>query len=111
MENATLASPETLYKGELCEIIAAKTGLPLEDVRLFYDFYHKEVMLALGAGKAVQIRGFGKFFARTAPARKAYNIQTDAVMDVPEKIKPEFKVGDTFKRVVARLFKGATKNE
>ena len=97
---------QTLYKRDFCEIIASKTDFTLEEAELFYDIYYKEIMLAVGAGKTVQIRGFGKFYPHRAPARKGYNMQTGEMIEIEEKIKPEFKAGNIFKKVVAKLFKG-----
>ena len=94
-----------MIKSELVERISQQNPhLYQRDVENIVNAILNEIILALGRGDRVELRGFGAFSVKARPARVGRNPRTGAHVPVHEKSVPFFKTG---KEMRERLNRGA----
>jgi integration host factor subunit beta len=91
-----------MIKSELIRRLAERhpRRLFVKDANRFVDALFDEIEAALVRGDRVELRGFGTFTVKTWPARRAHNPKNGAIVDVPKKRHPVFKMG---KQMLFRL--------
>lgn len=82
-----------MTKSELIERVAARTGLTKGRAEMVVSTIFDSMTDALVQGDGIEIRGFGSFTVRTYKAYEGRNPRTGAVVHVPPKKLPFFKVG------------------
>lgn len=90
----------TMGKSDLVDAVSEKCGCSKKDTAVALDAMLGAVTAALKRGDKVQLTGFGVFEVRTRQARKGKNLQTGAVIDIPETKVPAFKAGKGLKDAV-----------
>lgn len=85
-----------MQRKEFVSKIAEKTDMKLKDVNAVLDGFIEVMTEAFEDDERVELRGFGNFIAKTRKARKARNIQTGEVVDVPAKKILTFKQSSLF---------------
>lgn len=85
-----------MQRKEFVSKIAEKTGMKLKDINAVLDGFIEVMTEAFEDDERVELRGFGNFIAKTRKARKARNIQTGEVVDVPAKKILTFKQSSLF---------------
>lgn len=84
-----------MNKTELVKTLASRTGLDQRTVGGLLDalFDPKDGVIAaeLAAGRAVAIRGFGAFEARSAAPRIARNPRTGEAVQLPAQVRPAWR--------------------
>jgi len=71
-----------------------------KDMAFAIDIIFQAMTDALIRDERVEVRGFGNFTVRYRDSRKGKNPKTGAVIDVPSRKVPFFKVGKELKRLV-----------
>lgn len=89
-----------MNKGELVNVISAKTGATKKDTEETLNALLDSIKDALVKGEKVQLVGFGSFETKVRAARKGKNPQTGAEMKIPACKAPSFKAGKALKDVV-----------
>ncbi|MFW5855416.1 MAG: HU family DNA-binding protein [Thermodesulfobacteriota bacterium] len=89
-----------MNKSELIEALAKETELSKKDAGGAVDGLLKIIKQTLGAGKDIQLTGFGRFYVDEQKERKGRNPQTGAEMTIPAKNVPKFKPGKELKDTV-----------
>ena len=83
-----------MTKKELIQALAKKIpGLYFRDVECIVNAVFDEITKNLVDGNRVELRGFGVFSTRTREAKVGRNPKTKALVNVPAKKVPFFKVG------------------
>lgn len=83
-----------MTKSDLIQHVAEKEAtLSRRDIELVVNTIFEELERALVAGDRVEIRGFGSFSVKQRDAREGRNPKTGALVSVPAKKVPYFKVG------------------
>jgi DNA-binding protein HU-beta len=72
-----------MNKNELINTIAKATGIPTKDVKAVVEACFKIMEDSLTKGDRVVIRNFGSFSVRKRAARRARNMATQQMMEVP----------------------------
>lgn len=91
-----------MNKNELAIAIADRTETTQVQAKAFLDAFTAVVQETVAAGdEKVVIPGFGTWERKFSDARTATNPATGGTIDVPAKYRASFKVGSTFKDVVA----------
>lgn len=85
-----------MQRKEFVSKIAEKTDMKLKDINAVLDGFIEVMTEAFENDERVELRGFGNFIAKTRKARKARNIQTGEVVDVPAKKILTFKQSSLF---------------
>src|SRR5689334_17754479 len=88
------ASPKAaMIKSELIEKLAEQNPhLYRQDVEDLVNAILDTIAAALERGERVELRGFGAFTAKRRGARAGRNPRSGAVVAVPEKVVPTFKM-------------------
>lgn len=95
-----------MNKKELADTLAARTGLSANKAKevvdaIFSTAEGKGIIAGeLGAGRRVQITGFGTFEARRREARKGINPGTGAEITIPARQYAAFRPGKGLKERV-----------
>lgn len=89
-------SDNTLNLSDIAAIVAEATGLEAKDAKKAVQATLYAIQQQVANGKKVQFVNFGKFELVHQEARTARNPRTGAEIDVPEKWKPKFFVGQGF---------------
>lgn len=93
---------ETLHRQALAGRIARQLGITMaqadETVAATFDAIAAE----LDAGHSVTIRGFGTFEARRMQPRTRRKPDTGEIIEVPARVKPAFRSGETLRRRLNR---------
>lgn len=93
-----------MTKSELIQQLAEKQArLPHSDVQLCVDLLLGAITESLGAGRRVEIRGFGSFSRQQQAPRLARNPKTGERIEVPAKYTPRFKAGNELRNRVNQL--------
>lgn len=82
---------EILSKSDLIDAVAKKTGKEKKVVADIVDNVLGFIGNAAKDEKTLQLKNFGTFEVKTRAARKARNLRTNEVIDVPEKKYVHFK--------------------
>jgi integration host factor subunit beta len=79
--------------GLIKRLAAANPHLHARDLERIVDTVFEQIVLALGRGERVELRGFGMFSTRGRGERVGRNPRTGAEVTVPGKAVPRFKAG------------------
>lgn len=79
--------------GLIKRLAAANPHLHAREVEQIVATVFERIVLALGRGERVELRGFGVFSTRGRGGRAGRNPRTGAKVVVPGKAVPHFKVG------------------
>jgi integration host factor subunit beta len=79
--------------GLIKRLAAANPHLHARDLERIVDTVFEQIVLALGRGERVELRGFGMFSTRGRRERVGRNPRTGNEVAVPGKVVPHFKVG------------------
>ena len=82
-------------KKDLVEEIANRTGLTQVDTKIVVETFFESIAKALGSGRKIEIRGFGRFKVKEKRARMARNPHTGEAVHVKASMKPVFDSGRT----------------
>ena len=82
-----------MTKADIVYQIAARTGVEQQQVKRVVQLTFDHVVEALARDGRVELRDFGVFEARLAPARMARNPKTGVPVTLPERRRVRFKAG------------------
>ena len=77
----------------IAHLATANPHLRQQDVELIVATIFNEIVVALGRGDRVELRGFGAFSTKRRAARTGRNPRTGEAVDVAGKVVPYFKPG------------------
>ncbi|MBI5682771.1 MAG: integration host factor subunit beta [Deltaproteobacteria bacterium] len=90
-----------MTKSDLIGCISEKVkNFTPRDVELIVNSIFTSMSESLMNGEKIEIRGFGSFKIKHRNARKGRNPKTGALVDVPAKKVPFFKVGKELKEMM-----------
>ena len=89
-----------MNKEELVQEVAKKAKVTQKEAAEVINIFMETVQATVADGQKVTLVGFGTFEARKRAARTARNPQTNATIEIPEKIAPVFSAGKKFKDIV-----------
>ncbi len=90
-----------MTKKDLIETVQKRLkDYPKKDVSFAVNIMFQAMMDALIRNERVEIRGFGNFTVRSRDSRRGRNPQTGAIVDVPFRKVPFFRVGRELRRIV-----------
>lgn len=89
-----------MYRKELIEKIAEKSGLTKKDSETALNAFIDAVGDALAGGDKVTITGFGSFEVKERAARTGRNPATGETISIPSSKSPKFKASKTLKETV-----------
>lgn len=89
-----------MNKSEFIDAIAAKSGMPKNQVAKFVDAYNETVVETLAKGDDVRLIGFGTFAISQRAARTGRNPQTGAPIKIAASKAPKFSAGAQFRAAV-----------
>ncbi len=93
-----------MNKSDLVEALAEATGMTKADAARAVDAMFSPsdgiISRALGAGKRVQITGFGTFESKQRKARMGRNPRTGATIHIPASKTPGFRGGKGLKDAI-----------
>ncbi len=84
-------------KKDLVEEIANRTGLTQVDTKIVVETFFESIAKALGSGRKIEIRGFGRFKVKEKRARMARNPHTGEAVHVKASMKPVFEASKELK--------------
>ncbi len=90
----------TLTKPGLTDELAAVSGLTKEESETVVETIFEQITQALVKGDKVELRGFGSFRVRHRNARRGRNPKTGALVSIPRRRVPFFKVGRHLRQLV-----------
>ena len=85
-----------MTKKELIDTIAIQTGVSVKDTTIVVENLISTIKDSVESGKQIFIRGFGSFGMKEKSARKGRDIRKNAIVDIPAKKVPFFKVSKNF---------------
>ena len=85
-----------MTKKELIETIASQTGVSVKDTTIVVENLISTIKDSVESGKQIFIRGFGSFGMKEKSARKGRDIMKNAIVDIPARKVPFFKVSKNF---------------
>ena len=89
-----------MNKGELVNLLAAKTNTTKKEASAFLDSFIDSVTRAVTDGDKVTLVGFGSFELREYKTRSGRNPKTGEPMQIPATTVPKFTAGKTFREAV-----------
>lgn len=89
-----------MYRKELIEKIAEKSGLTKKDSEAALNAFIDAVGGALAGGDKVTITGFGSFEVKERAERQGRNPATNEPMLIKASKSPKFKASKTLKEIV-----------
>ena len=92
-----------LSKNDIIDAVSDNLDLSRSDVDSIVSEAFDVITNSLTEDKDVQIYGFGKFFVKDVPARKARNPKTGETIDVDATKKPGFKASSTLKERIKEM--------
>jgi len=92
-----------MNKSQLIEQLATKANITKKKAELVTNLVFDSMSEALARGDRIEIRGFGSFVNKEYKAYDGRNPRTGAVIQVPEKCLPFFKVGKELRERVDGL--------
>ncbi|ANN80876.1 HU family DNA-binding protein [Bordetella flabilis] len=90
-----------MNRQELIEIVAAQTEQSQRAVDRMLAALINTIQDTVAGGEKVSIQGFGTFEPKHQQARTGRNIATGDPVEIPATIKPRFKPGVNFRKIVA----------
>lgn len=82
-----------MYKKELIETVAKKTGKSQRDVKETLEAILNTITATIRRGEKVTLTGFGTFSVQESKARTGRNPQTGKAIKIKAKKRPKFKAG------------------
>jgi DNA-binding protein HU-beta len=89
-----------MNKKELIKAVVEATGFPKKEVTTVVDTVFDKIAEALKNGESVNIAGHGKYEVRERAARKARNLHTGEIVEVPSRKIPTFKPAKSLRDAV-----------
>ncbi|NQU67343.1 MAG: integration host factor subunit beta [Candidatus Marinimicrobia bacterium] len=89
-----------MTKAEIISDVASKTGLTKVETEVVFEQIFNTISQSLRSGNRVDIRGFGNFYIKHRPERKAVNPVTRDTVHLPERYSPVFKVSKLLRESV-----------
>ena len=89
-----------MTKAELIGKVSRQTGMTKVETEVVFEQILQTISQSLQSGERVDIRGFGNFYIKHRPERKAVNPVTRELIDLPERYAPVFKVSKQLKETV-----------
>lgn len=86
-----------MFKTDLINAIATKTGNTKASTELFLDSFVETILESLKKGNDVSLIGFGSFKVIKTKAKKGRNPRTGKEIKIPAGKKVKFTVGKTLK--------------
>ena len=84
---------QLMTKADLIDELSKVANLTKKQSEAIVDTVFESITAALAKGGKVELRGFGSFRIRQRRARRGRNPKTGALVSVPAKRVPFFKVG------------------
>ncbi len=85
-----------MQKKEFIKKVAEKSGAKIVETEKMIEAFVDIVTEAFNNDERVELRGFGNFIKKSRKARKARNLATGAMIDIPAKDVLTFKVSSLF---------------
>lgn len=85
-----------MQKKEFVKKVAEKSGAKIAETERIVTAFIEVVTEAFNNDERVELRGFGNFIKKSRKARKARNLATGGVVDVPAKDVLTFKASPSF---------------
>lgn len=79
-----------MNKSELIKRIAESNGISLKKTRAIVNAFCDTIIYNLADGGSVQLLRFGRWFTKTRPSRRSYNISTHCIETISSKRKVVF---------------------
>ena len=89
-----------MTKADLIDELSKVANLTKKQSEAIVDTVFESISEALEKGEKVELRGFGSFRIRRRRARRGRNPKTGAMVSVPAKRVPFFKVGQQLRELV-----------
>ena len=89
-----------MTKADLFDELSKVANLTKKQSEAIVDTVFESMTEALAKGEKVELRGFGSFKIRRRRARRGRNPKTGAMVSVPAKRVPFFKVGKQLRELV-----------
>lgn len=99
-KKAPAAKADTFKKADFVAAVAERTGMTKKDSEVAIQAVLDTVMEEVGAGKRVNLAGFGAFTLKDRSARKGRNPQTGEEIEIPASKSPGFTAAKAWKDIV-----------
>lgn len=90
-----------MNKAEFVAELAKRIELPKTKSKLALEATLDIIQEQVAAGESVEFVGFGSFVSTELQEREGRNPSNGEAMNIPARLVPRFKVGKTFKELVA----------
>ncbi|GAX29454.1 DNA-binding protein HU-beta [Fistulifera solaris] len=97
---AVAEKPDTFKKADFVAAVSERTGMTKKESEVAIQAVFDTVMEEVGAGKRVNLVGFGTFTLKDRSARKGRNPQTGEEIDIPASKAPGFTVAKAWKDIL-----------
>lgn len=87
-------------KKEMINYVSKVTGISERCVGSIIDVFLDGVMSEMADGRRVKIQGFGTFEPKPMRAKIGRNLNTNEPVEIPARVIPAFKPGNTMKNIV-----------
>ena len=74
-----------MNKLELIKAVSTNSGISLKKARLVVNAFLESISNSVSEGKEVRLLKFGRWYVKTRPSRKGYNIATKQIATIPSK--------------------------
>jgi DNA-binding protein HU-beta len=91
-----------MTKADIVDRIAKGTGLTRKETAAVVDGFLAMITYALQSGERIELRGFGTFCLRRRRKKIVANPKTGVVMQIPDRICPDFKPSPHLKAAVTK---------
>ena len=98
-----------MTKADIVDRIAKGTGLTRKETAAVVDGFLAMITYALQSGEHIELRGVGTFCLRRRRKKVVANPRTGVMMQIPDRICPDFKPSPHLKAAVARELKDSEK--
>ena len=98
-----------MTKADIVDRIAKGTGLTRKETAAVVDGFLAMITYALQSGEHIELRGFGTFCLRRRRKKVVANPRTGVMMQIPDRICPDFKPSPHLKAAVARELRDSEK--
>lgn len=82
---------EQISKKEIINKISHESGIDFEQTKTIIDTYHSMIIEGLKIGIEFNFKEFGKYFPRISKPKKGRDITRNVVIDIPEKVRYNWK--------------------
>jgi nucleoid DNA-binding protein len=98
-----------MTKADIVDRIAKGTGLTRKETSAVVDGFLSMITYALQSSERIELRGFGTFCLRRRKKKVMANPKTGKIMQIPDRIVPDFKPSPLLKAAVSRGMRDAEK--